>query len=397
MNMSGEAFLNRIGLCVHLSQGNYLADLPAVRARLAGIPQIRHLRDSYNLNAPQETWDTITDLSRTLGAKFLMSTWPTMTASDLTRLLSLVAGSVEAIEAPNEYDISGNDPNWIATVQSFMPRLTAWSTTLDTPLPVIGPSIVGYGHAQQLGAVPCDISNVHQYAPGFHPETWGWGSANGHGHGYGSLAYNIDNANATAPGKPYWITEIGYGDASNVHGCLPADLKADYLIRAINFAILSGAGRVYIDELVSFIDATQPTDSTLGICDTNFQPKLAYDRLQWFLSLFPASEHDAGEHEAPVAVQLNGDPLGNFLHYTVRLSTGEWLVVFWNRLPNWDPNANNGAGARIAVPAQNINIQTDPFARAEWFWAGGSESFPAGTMIAGTIQAQGTMVARFTP
>ena len=107
-------------------------------------------------------------------------------------------GDMEALEAPNEYDTSG-DPQWAKTLGAFLPVLhdAVHGSQPMTGVALLWPSLVDANwyatnnSYEQLGPVSdsFDYGNLHNYQAGRNPGTPGWTPQ-----GYGSIAFAISSA-----------------------------------------------------------------------------------------------------------------------------------------------------------------------------------------------------------
>ena len=81
---------------------------------------------------------------------------------------------VEALEGPNEYDLTDN-PNWAADLKAYLP--TVWQAGENANLPVIGPSFTQPASYLAIGVISgyMNFNNLHAYWGGRNPENVGMG------------------------------------------------------------------------------------------------------------------------------------------------------------------------------------------------------------------------------
>ncbi len=284
---SALAFTDTVGMNLHLAYTNtlYYTNFPLVVSSLQDLG-VHHVRDglvdfgtgtSYfyteyqQLAAQGIRGDYITSIGQ---SEALMQAYPSR------------VGGMEALEAPNEYDTSG-DPNWAADLRAFLPVLqdAVHGAHPMTGITLYGPSLVnqnwtsatGNSYAQ-LGQVSklFDSGNLHNYPGGRNPGTPGWTPQ-----GYGSIAFAISSARQDWPTVPMVTTETGYWDDTATANYVPDSAMARYLPRVFLEQFLHGITRTYLYDLA---DTTLSGDS-YGLLRTDGTQKPAYLSLQALMHL----------------------------------------------------------------------------------------------------------------
>ena len=242
------------------------------------------------------------------------------TVAQLEADLRLYPG-VEAIEAPNEWDINGGS-NWVSTMLAKLPILH--QAGVDLGLPVIGPSLVEASSFSQLGDVSQYLTygNVHDYQGNRNPETTGWGGGvDAQGNGYGSILWNQDMAQEYAPGLPVMSTETGF-QTGTAAGTIPETVEGTYAPRLYLASFLRGIPRTYVYELIDDPDGW----SSYGLLRYDMSPKPAFTAISNLLGIL----QDQATQFTPGS--LNYSLTGNTSGVETLLlqkSTGDFYLAVW--------------------------------------------------------------------
>jgi hypothetical protein len=345
---SADAFVDSVGVNVHLhytdtSYGNF----SGVKKALTDLG-IRHIRDAMIDTTWTPYYDRLNELGR-LGMKSTLITSPNESEQLLTSYPRRVHDSLEAYEAPNEYDQShGSDPDWAATLNAFAAKLhgAVKNNPETTQFPIIGPSLTQQSSFPKIAgsAAFFDYANLHNYFGGWNPGTLGWG-----GGGYGSIDWNLNLAKNAWPGIPVVTTETGYrNDPSNSQG-LPEDVSGRYLPRLPLEQWMHGIKRTYLYELA---DLSAHDGGSFGLLHSDFSPKPGYSALQNLLHLLsdPGPPFTPGE----LSFKLSGD-LNNVQHLLLQKRNRTFYLALWVEKPSYDVNAQK----LLPVPAEKVEIQTN--------------------------------------
>jgi hypothetical protein len=343
---SADAFVDSAGVNVHLHYTNTAyANFAAVENALKGLG-VRHIRDGLIDTTWTPYYDRLNELGR-LGIKSDLVTSANQSAALLAAYPRRVPDSLEAYEAPNEYDNSGG-PNWSATLNSFAVLLhgAVKSGPAASQFPIYGPSLTQQSSYPKMApAAPSfDSANLHNYLGGRNPGTSGWG-----GNGYGSIEWNLALANTAWPGKPVITTETGYiNDLSNSYG-VPEDVSGKYLPRLFLEQWLHGIRRTYIYELVDI--GAQLADNGFGLLHNDFSPKPGYNAIKSLLGLLtdPGPAFPLGNLD----YKLSGN-VANVHHLLLEKRDGTFYLAIWIEQLGYDVNAKQP----LVVAAQTVSIET---------------------------------------
>jgi hypothetical protein len=330
---SASSFSDGVGVNIHLGYSNTsYADTDRVLSAVTDLG-VRHVRDSLPPKPDQRLLAGLRDLpSRGLSADLALAQIP-LSATSLPDPAVVFEGlqradvrpSLDAVEVPNEWD-HHHTPNWpgeIATwTRGFSAKLRsdpAWNGTI-----FVGPSTSGITH---VTAVPnlgtaIDASNLHIYTAGGPPEK--------------ELSY-LDKARQMAPGKPLYVTEMGFHTAVNQNGKQPAvtePQQGNYLLRQLLENYRAGASRSYVYELLE--ERADPALSNqerhFGLLRSDFSQKPAYTMLRTLMHELQDPGPAAGSPVSPVS------PLPAQLSTTGRVqsllfgkSDGSYRLVLWTQ------------------------------------------------------------------
>jgi len=275
------------GVNTHSSYGNTpYANYPQTESLLVNLG-IKHVRDplAYNPNVPRtDQYSYYNSLKANgIGVDLVISR-DTSTA-DLAARLNAVAtyfpNAVDAVESPNEANLTPGLTNWAALDVTYLKSMYALAKA-DPALrnvTVLGPSLANFLALQNhdsgflaLGnlSATLDAGNLHVY-PGGRTPTW-------------NMDLSKAAENLVAPNKPLWVTEAGYHDAVNNTGNYSASdaAIATYLPRLFLEWFQRGATRVNIYQLYDQI--TDPGNTNyqahFGLVDNNGNPKPQYYAIQ---------------------------------------------------------------------------------------------------------------------
>lgn len=142
------------------------------------------------------------------------------------------AGQVDYVEGVNEPDLNGGTPAPIdaATLDSVRDRQIRLYAAVAGRWPVLCPSAAWRQNDAALNALPCDIANVHRYAPsdGTPPDLY--------------------DAQLPTYGKPIWVTETGFSTWKRLTGkwVVSPTQQRDYLVQMDSMLRANGAARVIV-------------------------------------------------------------------------------------------------------------------------------------------------------
>jgi hypothetical protein len=348
--IQSDAFVDSIGVNTHFSYTNtdyyqeYQQTIAALKA--AGI---RHIRDGY-YNWPQgNQMYTIHQAVAAAGihADFVVSYNPLTTVANLQTFQAL-AGDMESIEGPNEYDDNGGS-EWASQLLGFLPTLQQAGPILGVP--VYGPALTEQASYSALGNIAPSMTynNLHIYFGGRNPGSNGWGSTDAEGNSYGSIAWWLDNANIDAPGVPSIVTESGYMQTptTTTPYTVPNTVAAIYTAQLPFEMLRQGITRTYSYELMD-----EPSSPTYGLMTNTLAAKPSYTTLQSLINYLA----DPGAPFTPGTLQytLTGSTT-NVRHLLLQKRDGSFYLALWISTPIYNPATNQN----VNVPQQNVTVTLD--------------------------------------
>jgi hypothetical protein len=362
---SAYDFSDSVGVNTHFSYINTLYyQQPAKLISAIQTLNVRHVRDglAYSWIAPN-LYALYGELAQAKISPELVMPNPANggpSSASIEALLPNYPG-VEAIEGPNEYDLSG-DANWASDLRAYLPNL--WHVGQDTGLPVIGPSLTQTASYPDLGNVADDmgLNNLHAYWGGRNPETTGWGGLDAQGNAYGSFAYDFDDLNIDGPGLPDMMTESGYV-ASNTaaQNVIPESVEAIYEPRLLLHAWNEGIKRTYVYELMDDPSST----SGLGLLRSDLSARPAYTALAGLMGLL------SDQPEAFVAGKLTYTLTGSIKGVETTLlekQDGSFWLAIWLNGSIYDVNGLQSTP--LAAQAVNLSIFGGKLLRDAWCFDG---------------------------
>ncbi len=333
------AFVNSVGVNIHLGYGDTsYRDLDGVLNRLSELG-VKHVRDALPLKPGPRLVSGLAALAeKDLTVDLIVAQTPRRvrdlpdpqeTLDSLTSTGEQVRRVVDAVEAPNEWDLQGGG-DWVSDIVGF--TRTFGSLLREDPVwrnvTYVGPST---GRVERVSLLPdlgsgdghIDIANLHSYPAGGPPE-----KANKY----------LADARKVAPGKPLWVTELGYHTAVNQGGRQPAvteSQQGSYLTRQLLENFGSGVERSYVYELAEQKPDPGLTDQEehFGLLTSELAPKPAFTQLKTLIAGVrdprPTGNAEAvAGSDLSVTVETPGDPVGSLL---LRRTDGSYRLVLWAR------------------------------------------------------------------
>jgi VCBS repeat-containing protein len=341
-----DTVVDGLGVNIHLLYGNTrYADFPAVQAALADLG-VRHVRDSLGnwrkdqyakVNAlaaagvkTNFTFDKVTDIAA-IGAR-------------LDMIANNMAGAVESLEPPNEYNLSGKT-TWAADLRAYQPELYRQMRARRAfdGVSVLGPSLAlrqGYAEVGDLSAY-LDAGNLHTYPGGFVPTR--------------NMDLQIANQAIISGSKPVVVTEAGYHDAmasTGKHYPAPEEVAGTYVPRLMLEYHKRGV-RSYLYELFEQNPEPAYTDmeSHFGLVRADGTPKPAYHAVRNMVRLTA----DPGEAFTPGALSYSAASSAAGLKQTLlQRRDGTFVLLLWRDVAVWDPIAK--VHLKPAPAAVNVRL-----------------------------------------
>jgi hypothetical protein len=347
---------------------------PADKTKLQELG-IRHIRVELR---PTEidTLNKVKELTQ-LGLKLTMIMDPRnlTTADEAVPLANKFAGSVAAIEGPNELDIypfqykGASFPNGLRMFHQELYQAVKRDPN-TAQLPLLSPSIAGIDNVSVLGRVDCDINNLHYY-----PKE-------------GSIPAVPFFDNIAIPkikalcgdSKPIVITEAGYHNATNYSSTefwpgIPESISAKYSSRLLLEYFNRDVSRTFIFKLRDDAQNLQKNDRELnfGLLKYDGTPKPAFNTIKNMVSILntPAVKAQlksrsrqsfktkktakprqfmSVRNTLPV-VSLQGD-LSNLHHTLLQESGNSYYLILWQEVESYSASSRQA----ISVPARSIKV-----------------------------------------
>ena len=329
---AAAAFVDSIGVNVHLSYlSTAYGDFAAVRKALVDLG-VRHIRDGACAGC-RWLFPRYLELARLGIRATLIIGSPKHTtgtlADNLEALRTPLRTAVEAVEGPNEYDVSG-DASWAAALRAYQREL--WERVAADPslraLPVIGPSFVRPASRAQAGDMSAWMThgNLHAYAGGEPP------------------GRNLDREQALAAAvsgdRPLMATEAGYHNAlATTSGHRPTSeaAAAAYLPAMYLEHFRRGIARTFAYELLDERPEAAAADieQHFGLLRADHSPKPAYTALRHLIAAVGDGTPAAG---AALRYELAGAD-ASVRQLLLARADGGLSLVLWRDARIWDPVA----------------------------------------------------------
>jgi hypothetical protein len=337
MPRSAAAFRDSVGVNTHVSYFNTpYGRWPAVVDKLEALG-VTHLRDGAFANPAWRDWNRRyyagIQAAAARGMRFnLIMARPGSEAGTLGQLVAAVAGplagAVESVEGPNEYDIAGV-ASWAKPLRSYQQEL--YDKVKAHPalrrIRVVGPSLVWASSRATLGNLESalDIGNMHPYTGGQSPSP-------------AAMANEIALARRVSHGKPIFATEAGFHNsvaATSGQPGVPESVAAVYTLRTYLENFLAGVDRTYVYELID--EFTDPggknPEAHFGLLRNDFTEKPAFVALKNLLDILGTPTRLDDPRDLPL--KLTGETAG-VQHLLLQRDDGSYVVLLWRGASLWD-------------------------------------------------------------
>jgi hypothetical protein len=357
--MPGTAFglLDMEGVDTHSSYGTTPYADVAQTERLLGELGVLHVRDSlaYGASGPQKSQLAFYNALRAQGIGVDLILSPNGSTGDLAARLDTVASSlptaVDAIEAPNELNGSGQ-PDWAAQDIAYQKALYAAvkANPVLKSVPVLGPSLVnsqallngdqGYLALGDLSTV-LDLGNIHVY-PGGRTPTW-------------DMDASLAAERSVSGDSTVWVTETGYHDAVDLPGNFSVSdaAAATYLPRLLLDWHQLGVGRVNLYELYDEQADPGLTDyqDHFGLVGLDGTPKAQFTALQDFNGLL--ADTSASFVTTPLTYQVSSGST-KVSSMLLEKSTGQYVLFLWQDVSVSDTSTD--PPTPVVVPPTPVTV-----------------------------------------
>lgn len=351
---TADSFVESIGVNVHLGYYGtpYQDRFEAVEERLEELG-VRHVRSRLYPDAPG-IYQALGELaSEGIDSTLIVgdpSEEPSALEAMLSTLGTTLAGSVDAVEGPNEYSTSG-DLEWKANLIAYQRRLYEGikGDPALSSLPVIGPSIV-HGDQPELGDISdlLDYGNIHSYPEGNPPEY--------------KMGAIVERATYNSGLKPIVATETGYTNAIEWTPTGPGENKpvseeaaAVYLPRLFFEYFIRHIARTFSYELVD--DHPNPgldeREEHFGLLRNDLSAKPAFIALRNTIKIL----EDPGPAFSPGSLDYSLSEGGAPLHSVLlQKRDGRFYLALWRLESVWNPDERKA----LVGAAEPVTISVKP-------------------------------------
>ena len=341
--LSADAFVESIGINTHLGYTNtaYYQRFPEVQRALLDLG-VRHIRDTVD----PRTGDAVVARMRALngaGIRLLLLTDLTTTPQSLSATVGRLGGAVEAVEPPNELDLS-HDANWIADARATTHALAAdvRGSADMRGLTILGPSLTRRESYASVGDLSGDIDfgNLHNYPSGRPPGFRGYGPQHN-----ASIGGFIREASTVHGSHRVYSTETGYC-TNDRPWSTPAAINGVYEPRMFLEQFMAGVARTY---QYQFADYGSGQFSQCGLLTADLQPRPAYSALRGLIETLG----DRGPAFRPgmLDYELGGD-VTDVDHLLLQKRDGTTYLLLWIEQSGYD-TAKQSA---IAIAPRHIRL-----------------------------------------
>jgi hypothetical protein len=280
----------------------------------------------------------------------------------LATLKTMYGEANEAIEGPNEYDLThkastpeADDADWPATLKTFTEAL--YTKVKADPMlkdrPVIGPSMAHAANASKVA----DLSAFITFG-NFHPYPGGWNPSR-------QLDdYNLPKTRQMTGHQVLWATETGYQNAMakppGGHNPCPEEVAGKYGPRLVAEYFRRGIGRAYFYELLD--QDTKPADqeANFGLLRNDLSEKPIFSALKATIELLK----DPGGAFEPGKLDFSLSPNPPEIHsLLLQKRDGRFYLLLWQEVACYDaakrqPIAVGPREVTLNLPADVRKITT---------------------------------------
>jgi len=323
---SADEFVDSVGVNVHMSYSDTpYSDVEAIERGLLNLG-VRHIRDGLVPGRPDQ-WVALARLADRGVAPTLIMGDPSGRRGEPVDLVAVLSatlrGRVEAVEGPNEYDLTADRPDWAGPLRAYQDELFG---RMGGALPVLAPSLgraEHHGVMAAAGPVSADLGNIHPYPGGEAPDD------------LVEIARQIALANSVATGRPVWATETGYHNGVDDQPAVSERAAGVYMPRLLLAFFAGGVSRTYLYELIDIqrspVDASE--DGNWGLLRRDFSPKPAFKAVRRLLRVL--DDGGGGRREGGLRYRLSGDST-DLQRLLLRRCDGTFSLALWRARSVYD-------------------------------------------------------------
>ena len=344
---TADGFVDSVGLNVHFSYyGSVYTNQSSQLIQKIAQLGVRHLRDQMPWEGTNVGNSPFYTIHNTLGSNGVKTDYILTSINYPMGQVSIyptLVNDMEAVEATNEYDGSGNY-SWVQIITNQQAVLYAEIHTQPKTqnTVVVSPSLSQPANASRLGNLDrtSSVGNSHAYFGGYNPGNSGTGGAN-------NPRFFMNLASVNTPGEPIWITETGFWSVPGAYwggyGVSEAS-QAIYIPRVLLEFSNAGAARTYIYALADYTGA-----DLFGLIRSDGTAKPAFGSLSHLISLLS----DPGPAFAPVGLAYSLSGAGPNLHQALfQKRDGSFFLAVWVEALSY----NFQTSQPISVPAQHVTL-----------------------------------------
>ena len=374
-NSTTAAFVDSIGINVHLSfHDSPYSNLPLIAQELGALG-VHHVRDGANLSP--EGMDGLQAAAwlqlRSQGIRVNAMVDPryavkTMTVRSLLALISAGGGAVESVEGPNELDVSGMG-DWPSADRDYQRSIWEARRSMGrtrSDLSLIGPAMAFAANGEKLGDMSgyADFGNLHPYPGGLAPSV----IFPRPGTRQDFLSMSRAQAAVMYGSLPIYVTESGWHNCFGDQKEIPAtslEATARYVPRLFLENFNHGIRRTYLYELIAWRADPEGTNHEYhwGLLEYDGTEKPAFRALKNLIALVsgpPTVQVDAPTQTSDAAANFryrleDSGSLSQVHHTALRATDGSLVLLLWQEVPSYNiPEQRD-----IEVPTRTVRIRLD--------------------------------------
>ncbi len=351
-----DEFVDSIGVNTHLyyDSSTYYRDYNSlIKPKLQQLG-VRHIRDgaTRNLNGYMNRLQEL----ETFGIRSTLICDPrSITPQAAVSLIKeLGTNVVEAVQGPNEYNLSG-DGNWANNLRNYQQQLygAVKGDSATRNVSVYGPSLSGGGAYSEIGDLSAyvDYGTMNNYFSGRHPGNGGWGSD-----GYGSLDWNVRVAKQASVSKQIITTETGYHSVVSTndgHRGVPEDVSGKYTPRLFLEQFNYGIPRTFAYELINTYNDFNSLYNNFGLLRSDGSEKPAFVALKNLIGLLK----DSGANFTPGSLDyVLGGNTDDIHHTLLQKQDGRFYLILWQEVSSF--NVDSKQAINVASKKVNLTLNT---------------------------------------
>jgi hypothetical protein len=358
--LPAATFVDSIGVVVHfIYTDTAYARLPELVARMRELG-IGHVREGMP-DQPGPLLDGLVAVRDAGIRATLVGEVDRDPNVDVAQSVALLGGAIDAFEAPNELDNSG-DADWPAKLEAYTTQLAAAVRREAPGVPLIGPSFIDAGNRSSLPNDLPGLFNGHPYSGGLPPEP--------------AISQALLERQVATPHRGVVFTETGYHNALQATDGQPPVSEAAaaiYIPRLLIAAFGAGVRRTFLYELVDEKPDPGLTDPEqhFGLLRNDLSAKPAFTALQTMIRAIRESPGPASSGRVGWRVDVEGQDEVEQL--TLERGDGSQVIALWRPVSVWDRDL------RRAVDPRDVRVRltfADPGARDLTVWRPSISSQP---------------------